>query len=149
MTLETAKRISEKGDFQGLEITTNDEYMLLNKEAEAIIRGGMTICEEKGDGTRKYTWIKVKPTQTDDESSIEQAMKNHQRRKRPRPKPVKREEAIKPEDNKVTIPQSETSPSPQIVESDQKEYKPLSRLIMYLKTNFDKFVEKMDEFADE
>jgi hypothetical protein len=59
-----------------LEITTNDEYMLLNKEAEAIIRGGMTICEEKGDGTRKYTWIKVKSTQTDEESSIEQAMKN-------------------------------------------------------------------------
>lgn len=62
MTLETAKRIvREQGE-------------LAAKEALAIVRGGMTICEKKSDGSRKYVWVKVKPTMTDEESSIDVAL---------------------------------------------------------------------------
>ena len=61
MTLETAKRIVRE---QGEEAC---------KEALAIVRGGMTICEKNVDGSRKYVWVKVKPTMTDDESSIDVA----------------------------------------------------------------------------
>lgn len=62
MTLETAKRIvREQGE-------------VACKEALAIVRGGMTICEKNVDGSRKYIWVKVKPTMTDDESSIDVAL---------------------------------------------------------------------------
>jgi hypothetical protein len=59
MTLETAKRIvREQGE-------------LATKEALAIVRGGMTICEKDVDGSRKYIWVKIMPTKTDEESSID------------------------------------------------------------------------------
>jgi len=69
MTLETAKRIVRE---QGEEAC---------KEALAIVRGGMTICEKNVDGSRKYVWVKVKPTMTDDESSIDVALENRRKRK--------------------------------------------------------------------
>jgi hypothetical protein len=62
MTLETAKEIIK------------NENRLPNKEAEAVVRGGMNICEQVEDGRRKYVWIKVKPTKTDNESSIALAL---------------------------------------------------------------------------
>ncbi len=62
MTLETAKEILK------------DISRLPNKEAEAVVRGGMNICEQVEDGRRKYVWLKVKPTKTDDESSIALAL---------------------------------------------------------------------------
>jgi hypothetical protein len=62
MTLDTAKRIVRE---QGEEAC---------KEALAIVRGGMTICEKNVDGSRKYVWVKLKPTMTDDESSIDVAL---------------------------------------------------------------------------
>ena len=69
MTLDTAKRIvREQGE-------------VACKEALAIVRGGMTICEKKADGSRKYVWVKVKPTMTDDESSIDMALENQRMRK--------------------------------------------------------------------
>ena len=69
MTLETAKRIvREQGEDS-------------NKEARAVVRGGMTICEKNVDGSRKYVWVKVKPTMTDDESSIDVALENRRKRK--------------------------------------------------------------------
>lgn len=73
MTLETAKRlVLEQGE-------------LACKEALAVVRGGMTICEKKADGNRKYVWVKVKPTLTDDESSIDVALKNQRIRKNRQP----------------------------------------------------------------
>lgn len=65
MTLETAKEI------------VKDVSKLPNKEAEAVVRGGMNICELTEDGRRKYVWIKVKPTKTDNESSIALALAKH------------------------------------------------------------------------
>lgn len=62
MTLDTAKEILK------------DNSRLPNKEAEAVVRGGMNICEQVEDGRRKYVWLKVKPTKTDDESSIALAL---------------------------------------------------------------------------
>ena len=76
MTLETAKRIvREQGE-------------LATKEALAIVRGGMTICEKKSDGSRKYVWVKVKPTMTDDESSIDVALEKQGKRKTRQPSTV-------------------------------------------------------------
>ena len=66
MTLETAKQIVEE--------------RRPNKEAEAIFRGGMYICENTADGGREYVWIKVMPTNTDDESSIDVALVKHRKR---------------------------------------------------------------------
>ena len=69
MTLETANRILlEQGENA-------------SKEARAVVRGGMTICELTADGRRTYPWIKVFPTKTDAESSIEQALKLRQEKK--------------------------------------------------------------------
>ena len=73
MTLETAKQqVLAKGESA-------------SKEALAIVRGGMTICEKKADGSRKYVWVKVKPTLTDDESSIDVALENQRIRKTRQP----------------------------------------------------------------
>ena len=59
MTLETAKQlVLEQGE-------------VACKEALAIVRGGMTICEKNVDGSRKYIWVKIMPTKTDEESSID------------------------------------------------------------------------------
>lgn len=40
----------------------------------------MTICETKDDGSRKYSWIKVEPTATDAESSIQLAMEKYEKK---------------------------------------------------------------------
>ena len=77
MTLDTAKRIvQEKGDFA-------------DKEARSVVRGGMNICEETNDGRRVYKWIKVCPTKTDGESSINQALMKYQSIKNKKPNDVK------------------------------------------------------------
>ena len=68
MTLETAKRIVAEGQ--------------PNKEAEAVVRRGMNICEMQADGSRKYRWIKVTPTKTDAVSSIDKAMAPYQRKQK-------------------------------------------------------------------
>ena len=66
MTLETARKlVLEQGEYA-------------DKEAQAVVRGGMTICEQSADGHRTYLWIKVIPTKTDAESSIEQALEVRQ-----------------------------------------------------------------------
>ncbi len=96
MTLETAKRIVNEGT--------------ANKEAEAVVRGGMTICETKTDGSRKYQWVKVLPTNTDEESSINVALIKY-RNRRQKHSSKKKEEA--------TPHEPESSPTP--VASIQKE----------------------------
>ena len=68
MTLETAKQVVREQGEQA------------SKEALAVVRGGMNICEKMADGSRKYLWIKVRPTKTDDESSIDVALKNQKKR---------------------------------------------------------------------
>lgn len=73
MTLETAKQ----------QVLAQGESA--SKEALAVVRGGMTICEKKEDGSRKYVWVKVKPTMTDDRSSIDAALEKHRKRKTRQP----------------------------------------------------------------
>ena len=146
MTLETAKRIKEEGAVPGQEAKNYDQYMLLNKEAEAILRGGMTICESTEDGNRKYTWIKVKPTKTDDESSIQQALKNHQKRKTvAKKKPQAQEDVPQPENPQPVATEKESpAKAPKI-----KDITTLSQLTTYLKTKFERFVQIMDTIVDE
>ncbi len=73
MTLETAKCIKQ-------EYSIKDKDSALYKEAEAILRGGMNICEIMDDGSRKYIWIKVTPTKSDKESSVKAAMEQYRMR---------------------------------------------------------------------
>ena len=148
MTLETANRIKNEGYVQGKDKRTYEQFMVMNKEAEAILRGGMNICETKEDGSRKYVWIKVKPTQTDNESSIDVAMKKYRRRKQSCSKKKIQQTEIRFQDSAATVP-SYTAPSIQHEESIEDEVSPLSQLISNLKRKFDTFVKTMDELAVE
>ena len=135
MTLETAKRIvQEKGDHAP-------------KEALAVVRGGMTICEFTTDGHRTYPWIKVLPTETDAESSIEQALEVRQAKKTasnnkelyskdPVVTPVKAPETVP-----VLVPPKETS----------VENNPLSiySLISKGKQKLHKLMKLLDEIVEE
>ena len=148
MTLETANRIKSEGYVQGKDKRTYEQFMLMNKEAEAILRGGMNICETKEDGSRKYVWIKVKPTQTDNESSIDVAMKKYRRRKQSCSKMRVEQTEIRFQNSTVSAP-SYTAPSIQHEESIEDEVSPLSQLTTYLKREFAKFVKTMDDMVEE
>lgn len=97
MTLETAKEI------------VKDESKFPNKEAEAVVRGGMNICEKTEDGRRKYVWLKVKPTKTDNESSIALALAKHRAAKDAQNKWNKPKE----EPREITVPSTpQKTPKP-------------------------------------
>jgi len=107
MTLETAKRIvREQGE-------------LATKEALAIVRGGMTICEKKSDGSRKYVWVKVKPTMTDDESSIDVALEKQGKRKTRQPStvPIEQSQTESVTSNEPLAPNLSSETEIQIVRS--------------------------------
>ncbi len=135
MTLETAKLIKNVPQGQEKE---------RSKEAEAVLRGGMNICELKSDGSRQYVWIKVKPTKTDSESSIEAAIKAFRSRKNPSiVLSRKKEQASK----QVPPPQSQTVVAK--TDDNTKGSDAFSLLIIYLKTKFYQFVKVMDSLVDE
>lgn len=140
MTLETAKRIVRE---QGEEAC---------KEALAIVRGGMTICEKNVDGSRKYVWVKVKPTMTDDESSIEQALKMHNQKQQSisisSAKAITSPSKAIVEETSITIHSEPTVPK-KMDSLDSKEVHPFLQLIAYLKRKFDEFVKAMDELVEE
>ena len=102
MTLETAKRIVDEGT--------------PNKEAEAIVRGGMTICEIDTDGSRNYKWIKVLPTTSDSVSSVEVALGNNRRRN------IKQQTNIEAE----TISEEKENPQMSNVTSPPENIEPLT-----------------------
>lgn len=94
MTLETAKRI--------LEELPQDEkerfnYRMKNynivHEAEAVCRGGFTYCEYTSDRGRKYVWVKVFPTDNDEESSVKVAMEKRRR--------INKEQLFRPEEERI------------------------------------------------
>lgn len=148
MTLETANRIKNEGYVQGKDVRTYEQFMVLKKEAEAILRGGMNICETKEDGSRKYVWIKVKPTQTDNESSIDVAMKKYRRRKQSCSKMRIEQAAIRFQSSAAAVP-CFSVPCVHNEECIQDEKSPLSQLITYLKREFAKFVKTMDGLVEE
>lgn len=139
MTLDTANRIVQ------------EQVEHANKEACAVVRGGMTICEQSADGRRTYSWIKVLPTETDAESSIEQALKMHNKKQSISKSSAN---AITPpskaivEDTSIAI-HSEPTVLKKMDSPDSKEVHPLLQLIAYLKRKFDEFVKAMDEFVEE
>lgn len=140
MTLETAKRIvREQGEDS-------------NKEARAVVRGGMTICETSADRRRTYLWLKVLPTETDEESSIELALKMHNQKKQPisksSTKAITHPSKAIVEETSITI-HSEPTVSKKMDSLDSKEVHPFLQLIAYLKRKFDEFVKAMDELVEE
>ena len=144
MTLETAKRIKDGEYVQGQDIRTYENSEQINKEADAILRGGMYICEEQGDGNRKYIWIKVIPTKTDEESSIELALKKHQKKKQPRKTILPNNKAQEPNHPTFDVP-----PTNQDINSGENNSTPISRLAIRLKKMFHDFVKLMDGIVDE
>lgn len=140
MTLDTAKRIVRE---QGEEAC---------KEALAIVRGGMTICEKNVDGSRKYIWVKIMPTKTDEESSIELALKMHNQKKQPisksSTKAITHPSKAIVEETSITI-HSEPTVSKKMDSLDSKEVHPFLQLIAYLKKKFEEFVKVMDDFVEE
>jgi hypothetical protein len=140
MTLETAKRIvREQGEDS-------------NKEARAVVRGGMTICETSADRRRTYLWLKVLPTETDEESSIELALKMHNQKKQPisksSTKAITHPSKAIVEETSITI-HSEPTVSKTMDSLDSKEVHPFLQLIAYLKKKFEEFVKVMDDFVEE
>jgi hypothetical protein len=140
MTLDTAKRIvRERGE-------------VACKEALAIVRGGMTICEKNVDGSRKYIWVKIMPTKTDEESSIELALKMHNQKQQPIPRPSTKAiyaptKAIV-EGPTATIHSEPTIPK-KMDNPDSNRVHPFLQLIAYLKKKFEEFVKVMDDFVEE
>lgn len=132
MTLETAKRIIEEGQ--------------PNKEAEAVVRGGMTICENQENGSRKYKWIKVSPTKTDNESSIELAMKIYQKKKQPRSKKDERTKTVIEADNH---PVQTTIENLQEQEPETNSTYSLSSTIAYLRRKINEFMKVLDGLVEE
>ena len=123
-----------------------------NKEARAVVRGGMTICETSADGRRTYPWIKVLPTETDAESSIELALKMHNQKKQSISKSIAK--AITPPSKTIVeetsiIIHSEPTVTKKMDSLDSKEVHPFLQLIAYLKRKFDEFVKAMDELVEE
>ena len=140
MTLETAKRIvREQGEDS-------------NKEVRAVVQGGMTICETSADRRRTYLWLKVLPTETDEESSIELALKIHNQKKQPisksSTKAITHPSKAIVEETSITI-HSEPTVSKKMDSPDSKEVHPFLQLIAYLKKKFEEFVKVMDEFVEE
>lgn len=135
MTLETAKRIiHEQGEYA-------------NKEAQAVVRGGMTICELTADGRRTYPWIKVLPTKTDKESSIEQALKLRREKKTTssKKKLAKQEANVTPTKVQKVVPT-------QVPEGESPvEEKSISihTFISKVKQKLREFMKVLDEIVDE
>lgn len=133
MTLETAQKMMQEG--------------LPNKEAQAVVRGGMTICENEDNGVRTYNWIKIYPTKTDNESSIQLALNNY--RKKKESSHSERKRSVINVDNKKADSQSATTTIPLKIESEQKDTLTLSKLVQSIKRRFNDFVKTMDEIVDE
>ena len=129
MTLETAKRIVAEGQ--------------PNKEAEAVVRRGMNICEMQADGSRKYRWIKVTPTKTEAESSIDKAMAPYQRKQKEAKASQTKETPIV---EKVTV--ISTHP---IVETkkDERYRDSIEGLINYMKDKKDEVFRFLDSLVTE
>ena len=129
MTLETAKRIVAEGQ--------------PNKEAEAVVRRGMNICEMQTDGSRKYRWIKVTPTKTDEVSSIDKAMAPYQRRQK-EAKASQTKETLKVE--KATV--ISTQPMVETTKDERYRYS-IEELINYMKGKKDEVVKFLDSLVTE
>ena len=142
MTLDTAKRIKEDQLIQAASINIPDVL----KEACAVVRGGMNICENLEDGTHKYTWIKVLPTKTDEESSIKLAMKKYQMKKKIHIKEINQQKVLC---HRTAHQQSVVVPSTPLVEAEQDETIPLYKLALKIKKVFYDFVKLMDQYVDE
>ena len=147
MTLESAKRILEelpqdKSDRFNYRMKN---YTLVH-EAEAVCRGGFTFCEQTEERGRVYVWVKVFPTETDAESSIDLALKEYRKKKdlRNRKNQINKEQTSSP----IPVLQQKLV-IPQIVKSEQKGTNSLLSIKSKIKRKFDEFVKVMDEIVDE
>ena len=135
MTLETAKRIIEEG--------------LPNKEAEAVVRGGMTICEHTEDGRRNYIWIKVLPTESDNESSINLALKAHRDKNKMIANLVKSDSTIQVKVIAKQEVRQEPIVSSKINPKNQNKFSPVFGLYAFIKRKFNEFVRIIDGLVEE
>lgn len=142
MTLDTAKKIKE-GKYAHIEemsVLMGMAASEVKREVDAVIRGGFYHGEIK-DGKRVYIYLKAKPTETDMESSINEAIATYHNRNR---RPIKLIEEKKPKP--VAIP----SPTPAIksIEPQKvtkfKQASTLPKLIDYLKNKIQSILKELD-----
>lgn len=136
MTLETAKRILQ------------DPNGLTNKEAQAVVRGGMTICEQIEDGRRVYPWIKVLPTETDEESSIKVALSRYRARKYAHTHPVPPETEPKPMPSRNDTGEIVPASKPVIVSASENSFS-INDIIDRIKVKIREFMVVIDEIVVE
>ncbi len=139
MTIETARNIKNGIALKSISAERR-------KEAEAILRGGMHICVKMEDGSRKYIWLKVLPTATDEESSIELAISKYHCKKCPTKESEKVREATST--SKKTLPEERVQ-APQDADIKLQDISSLSLLTFYLKRKLYKLAKILDEYVDE
>lgn len=147
MTLDTAKKIKEEnyahivemGKLMGIAASE------VKREVDAVIRGGFYHCEIK-EGKREYIYLKVKPTENDMESSINNAIASYQNRNR-RPKKIIEEKKIE------TV--APASPTPAIKHNEPqevtklKQVSTLPKLKNYLKNRIQVIMKVLDSIVQE
>lgn len=142
MTLETAKKIKEENyaHIEEMSILMGVTASEVKREVDAVIRGGFYHCEIK-DGKRVYMYLKAKPTETDMESSINNAIASYRNRNR---RPKKSIEAKKPD---MVVPASPT-PAIKPIEPKKvtklKQASTLPKLIDYLKNKIRAILKELD-----
>ena len=93
-----------------------------------------------------YVWLKVFPTETDEESSTIQAVNEYRKKKELRNRSSKKQEE---QISSPTPALQQKEVAPQIVESEPKESNPLSNIVSKIKKKFEEFVKKMDGIVEE
>ena len=142
MTLDTAKKIKEENyaHIDEMSILMGIAASEVKREVDAVIRGGFHHCEIK-DGKRVYMYLKTKPTETDMESSINEAIATYHNRNR---RPIKLIEENKPKPVAIPSPTPAIKPiEPQKV-TKLKQASTLPKLKDYLKNKIRAILKELD-----
>ena len=142
MTLDTAKKIKEENyaHIEEMSILMGMVASEVKREVDAVIRGGFYHCEIK-EGKRVYVYLKAKPTETDIESSINNAITCYQYRNRSPKKVIEK----KKQDAIVVQPStSAIKPIEQHRVTKFKQVSTLPKLKDYLKNKIQSILKELD-----
>lgn len=142
MTLDTAKKIKEENyaHIDEMSILMGIAASEVKREVDAVIRGGFHHCEIK-DGKRVYMYLKTKPTETDMESSINNAIAGYRNRNR---RPQKVIEEKKPNPIVVQSPTPAIKPTEPQEVTKFKQASTLPKLKDYLKNKIQSILKELD-----
>jgi hypothetical protein len=142
MTLDTAIKIKEENyaHINEMSVLMGLTASEVKREVDAVIRGGFYHCEIK-DGKRVYMYLKAMPTDTDMESSVNNAINGYRNRNRRLQKVIEKKKSV------PVVPQSPT-PSINPIEPQKvtkfKQVSTLPKLIDYLKNKIRSILKELD-----